>query len=133
MILADTSVWIAHFRQGSDDLKRALEAGEVVCHWHAVGELACGNPRSRDGILELNEVVGRPVLVGVDVTPSSLRALERDPSNTRRVATEQAGDGERPPNAGLVRQVRRRCSPAAEQESPSSDRRAAPGWVGGLH
>ncbi len=52
MILADTSVWIAHFRQGSEDLKRSLEAGEVLCHPHVVGELACGNLRNRDSILE---------------------------------------------------------------------------------
>lgn len=52
MILADTSVWIAHFRHGSDDLRYALEAGEVLCHAHVVGELACGNLRNRDNILE---------------------------------------------------------------------------------
>jgi predicted nucleic acid-binding protein len=53
VILADTSVWIAHFRHGSDDLKRALENGEVLCHSHVVGELACGNLRKRDEVLEL--------------------------------------------------------------------------------
>lgn len=53
MILADTSVWIAHLRQGSSDLERALEAGEVLCHPHVVGELACGNLRNRETILEL--------------------------------------------------------------------------------
>ncbi len=52
MILADTSVWIAHLRHGSEDLRRALEAGEVLCHPHVVGELACGNLRNRENILE---------------------------------------------------------------------------------
>lgn len=52
MILADTSVWIAHLRDGSDDSKRALEADEVLGHPHVVGELACGNLRNRDDILE---------------------------------------------------------------------------------
>ena len=52
MILADTSVWVAHFRHGSDDLKRALDAGDVLCHSHVVGELACGNFRKRVNILE---------------------------------------------------------------------------------
>jgi predicted nucleic acid-binding protein len=52
VILADTSVWIAHLRHGSDDLEGALEAGEVLCHSHVVGELACGNLRNRDSILE---------------------------------------------------------------------------------
>ena len=45
VILADTSVWIAHFRHGSAELARALEGGEVLCHAHVVGELACGNIR----------------------------------------------------------------------------------------
>jgi predicted nucleic acid-binding protein len=53
VILADTSVWIAHLRHGSEDLERALEAGEVLCHSHVVGELACGSLRNRTGILEL--------------------------------------------------------------------------------
>ncbi len=52
MILVDTSVWIAHFRQGAEDLGRALEDGEVLCHSHVVGELACGNLRNREDILE---------------------------------------------------------------------------------
>jgi predicted nucleic acid-binding protein len=53
LILADTSVWIAHLRQGSEALERALEAGEVLGHPHVVGELACGILRNRHGILEL--------------------------------------------------------------------------------
>jgi predicted nucleic acid-binding protein len=52
VILADASVWVAHFRYGSDDLARALEAGAVLCHSHVVAELACGNLRNRDDILE---------------------------------------------------------------------------------
>jgi len=52
VILADTTVWIAHFRNGSDYLKRALENAEILCHPHIVGELACGNLRNRDDILE---------------------------------------------------------------------------------
>jgi predicted nucleic acid-binding protein len=52
VILADTSVWVGHFRSGSDDLKLALENGQVLCHPHVVGELACGTLRNRDSILE---------------------------------------------------------------------------------
>lgn len=52
MILADTSVWVDHFRKGSDVLRRALEQEEVLGHPHVVGELACGNLRNRDSILE---------------------------------------------------------------------------------
>lgn len=43
MILADTSVWIDHFRRGSASFARQLEAGEVATHIVVVGELATGN------------------------------------------------------------------------------------------
>jgi len=53
MILADTSVWIAHFRQGHPELMKRLEEGEVACHPFIVGELACGNLKNRREILSL--------------------------------------------------------------------------------
>jgi predicted nucleic acid-binding protein len=53
MILADTSVWIEHFRRGEPRLAAHLEAGEVLCHPFVVGELACGHLRRRDEILGL--------------------------------------------------------------------------------
>ncbi len=51
MILADTSVWVAHLRSGTRALARALEDGEVLAHPHVIGELACGHLRSRAAIL----------------------------------------------------------------------------------
>ena len=53
MILADTSIWIAHFRGTTRELASALENGEVLCHPHIVGELACGNLRDRETTLQL--------------------------------------------------------------------------------
>lgn len=53
MILADTSIWVAHLRSSSPDLARALHEGEVVGHPHVAGELACGNLRNRARILAL--------------------------------------------------------------------------------
>lgn len=53
MILADTSVWVAHLRSNSPDLARALNDGEVLGHPHVVGELACGNLRNRKELLAL--------------------------------------------------------------------------------
>jgi len=47
MILADTSVWIDHFRSGNDDLVGALNQDIVVTHDFVVGELACGNLQKR--------------------------------------------------------------------------------------
>lgn len=53
MILADTSVWIDHFRSGNHELKRLLDNNEVVCHPFIIGELACGNLKNRKEILAL--------------------------------------------------------------------------------
>jgi predicted nucleic acid-binding protein len=47
MMLVDTSVWIDHLRHGDAALMAALEAGQVWMHSFVLGELACGNLRSR--------------------------------------------------------------------------------------
>lgn len=53
MILADMSVWIEHLRRGDDRLRAELEAGRVVTHPFILGELACGNLRKRNELLQL--------------------------------------------------------------------------------
>ena len=53
MVLVDTSVWINHFRNSDKYLERLLFDGEVVCHTHIVGELACGNLKNRKEIISL--------------------------------------------------------------------------------
>jgi predicted nucleic acid-binding protein len=47
VILADTSVWVEHFRRGSPRLRELLEAGEIAMHPMILGELACGNLANR--------------------------------------------------------------------------------------
>ena len=47
MILADTSVWIMHFRQGEPHLAQALVDSKVLMHPFVLGEIACGNLRAR--------------------------------------------------------------------------------------
>ncbi|MDQ3426956.1 MAG: type II toxin-antitoxin system VapC family toxin [Gemmatimonadota bacterium] len=53
MILADTSVWVHHLRQGNDRLGGLLSEGQVVCHPFVIGELACGNLKNRTEVLQL--------------------------------------------------------------------------------
>ena len=53
MILADTSVWIDHFRNGSNPLATLLETEKVVMHSFVLGELACGNLKNRKEISAL--------------------------------------------------------------------------------
>ena len=53
MILVDTSVWIDHLRHGDQHLEKLLFDGDVVCHTHIIGELACGNLKNRIEIISL--------------------------------------------------------------------------------
>jgi len=57
MVLADTSVWIQHFRQGEPTLARCLSDGQILMHPFVSGELACGNMKDRNSILaDLHEL-----------------------------------------------------------------------------
>ncbi len=53
MILADTSVWIDHFRSEDLYLASLLELNEIVIHPMVIGELACGNVGNRAEIFGL--------------------------------------------------------------------------------
>jgi predicted nucleic acid-binding protein len=53
VILADTSVWVEHFRRGHAELASALMDGDVIIHPFIIGELACGSFRQRDETLEM--------------------------------------------------------------------------------
>ena len=53
MILADTSIWIDHFRSGDAELKKALNLGQVVIHPWVTAELALGSLRDRTRTLAM--------------------------------------------------------------------------------
>ncbi|WP_411873585.1 type II toxin-antitoxin system VapC family toxin [Vulcanococcus limneticus] len=59
MILVDTSVWMEHLRLGLPRLATLLQEGEVMIHPWVIGELACGNLRNRQQVLEL--LLGLPM------------------------------------------------------------------------
>ena len=44
LILADTSVWVAHFRRANPLLQSLVAMDQVLCHPLIVLELACGTP-----------------------------------------------------------------------------------------
>ena len=63
MILADTSVWIAHLRAGEPRLRALLEDGQVMVHPFVLGELACGNLRKRaDALAHLRRLDAVPLV-----------------------------------------------------------------------
>lgn len=47
MILADTSLWVQHFRLGVPAFAEALQRGEIATHPVVIGELATGNLAKR--------------------------------------------------------------------------------------
>lgn len=64
MILADTSVWIKHFKGKEDRLRVLLERGDVLIHPFVTGELACGNLRDRDLVLSMLDNLPRAITAG---------------------------------------------------------------------
>ena len=44
LVLADTSVWIAHFRKPNPALQTLLSADQVLCHPMVLIEIACDTP-----------------------------------------------------------------------------------------
>jgi predicted nucleic acid-binding protein len=53
VILADTSIWIEHFRSGNKDLGKLLNQGQIVAHPWIIAELALGSLRERTKTLLL--------------------------------------------------------------------------------
>lgn len=51
MILADTSIWIDHFRHVDAELSRIIEDDRLLCHPCVIGELALGSLRDRGSVL----------------------------------------------------------------------------------
>ena len=53
MILADTFVWIDHFRSGNKEMRKALSQGQIVIHPYIIAELALGSIRDRSKTLAM--------------------------------------------------------------------------------
>ncbi len=64
MVLVDTSIWINHLRDGDRHLEKLLFDGDVLCHPHIIGELACGNLKNRKEIIELFQSLPVSPVVG---------------------------------------------------------------------
>ena len=59
MILLDTSVWVDHLRLGDALVVQVLESGQAAVHSFVIGELACGNLKSRAGVIGLLQALSQ--------------------------------------------------------------------------
>jgi predicted nucleic acid-binding protein len=57
LILADTSVWIDHFRHGNLELVQQLDKGGIVIHPFVIAELALGSLHGRSKTLALLDLL----------------------------------------------------------------------------
>jgi predicted nucleic acid-binding protein len=74
-VLADSSVWVAHFRKSNGLLQSLLATDQVLCHPLIVLELACGTPpapreRTLGDLKKLQQSV-------IATTEETLELLER--------------------------------------------------------
>ncbi len=51
MMLADTSIWIDHFRNSDQELRAVIENDALLCHPAVIGELALESLRDRQTVL----------------------------------------------------------------------------------
>jgi predicted nucleic acid-binding protein len=75
-VLADSSVWVAHFRKSNGLLQSLLASDQVLCHPLIVLELACGTPpapreRTLADLKKLQQSV-------VATTEETLELIERE-------------------------------------------------------
>ena len=76
-VLLDTSVWIQHLRESSDEVVRLLNDELVVTHDYVVAYLACGSLKSREDTIDyLSALVTLPtVSITETMTLIETRAL----------------------------------------------------------
>jgi len=76
LILADTSIWIEHFRSGNlrsrnNGLRKLLNEGQIVIHPAIIAELALGSLRDRTKTLALLDLLPQVQVA----QPSEVRSM----------------------------------------------------------
>ena len=76
LVLADTSVWVAHFRSANPVLQSLVATDQVLCHPLILLELACGAPPApRERTLGDLKMLQQAVVATTDET---LSLIERE-------------------------------------------------------
>ena len=75
-MLADSSVWVAHFRKSNEVLQSLLATDRVLCHPLILLELACGTPPApRERTLGDLKKLQQPIIATTDET---IELIERE-------------------------------------------------------
>jgi predicted nucleic acid-binding protein len=74
MILADTSVWIDHFRAGNADLRKLLTQRQIAMHPFIAAELALGSLRDRVRTLTSLDMLPRVRVAQLDEVRQMIEA-----------------------------------------------------------
>jgi predicted nucleic acid-binding protein len=76
VILADTSVWIDHFRTGNADMQRELSQDRIMTHPFVVAELALGSIKERSRTLALLDLLPQVRLAQLGEVRSLIEARQ---------------------------------------------------------
>lgn len=75
-MLADSSVWVAHFRKSNEVLQSLLATDRVLCHPLILLELACGTPPApRERTLGDLKKLQQPIIA---TTEETIELIERE-------------------------------------------------------
>jgi predicted nucleic acid-binding protein len=66
MVLADTSIWIDHFRRANLQLVRFLDQGDVVVHPFVIGELVLGQVAKISEMIDFFHLLPKTVVASAD-------------------------------------------------------------------
>ncbi|HEX9471040.1 MAG TPA: PIN domain-containing protein [Bradyrhizobium sp.] len=66
IILADTSIWIDHFRRGDLKLAQFLDRGDVVMHPFVIGELALGHVPKITEMIDDLQAIPKAIVANAD-------------------------------------------------------------------
>jgi predicted nucleic acid-binding protein len=67
-VLADTSIWVAHFQQRNEAFVQVLQQEQLLTHPFVLGEVAAGTPPSRTETLDLIAELKQVQLAGLTDT-----------------------------------------------------------------
>jgi predicted nucleic acid-binding protein len=66
LVLADTSIWIDHFRRSNFQLARLLDRGDIVMHPFVIGELVLGKVTKIAEMIDFFHLLPKTIVASAD-------------------------------------------------------------------